>query len=141
MGTSTIACARELWVTNDSATLTKLTTLVSVGLPSITNAEVDTTTMADGCVQATRAGLTTLGEISATFNGILGGADQAILSEWATSKEVRACKIVEPDGTSQDVTFSAWCASYMLGDEVEAGGKVTSTVSMKPTTRETIAAT
>jgi hypothetical protein len=141
MGTATIACARQLWVTNDSAVLTQLTTLVSVGLPSISNAEVDTTTMADACVQSTRAGLTTLGEIAATFNGILGGADETLLSEWASSKETRACKIVEPDGTSQDVTFNAWPVSLNYGDEVAPGEKVSMTISMKPTALPTIAAT
>lgn len=141
MGASTIACARTLWITNDAATLTQLSSVVSVSLPSISNAEVDTTTMADACVQATRAGLTTLGEIAATFNGVLGGADETLLSEWASAKDIRACKIVEPDGTSQDVTFNAWPVSLNYGDEVASGEKVTMTLSMKPTALPTIAAT
>jgi hypothetical protein len=137
---STIACSEELHITNDSAVLTKIVGLVSVNKPSVSVNQVDITTQDDACVETTRAGLTTLGEISGTIIEAAGGPAGVLLSEMITSKETRACKIVYGDtGARKEVTFNAFLTELNFGDANDPGTENRVTFTLKPTTRETFA--
>jgi hypothetical protein len=137
---STIACSEELHITNDSAVLTKIVGLVSVNKPSVSVSQVDITTQDDACVETTRAGLTTLGEISGTIIEAAGGPAGVLLSEMITSKETRPCKIVYGDtGARKEVTFDAFLTELNFGDANDPGTENRVTFTLKPTTRETFA--
>lgn len=137
---SNIACSEELHITNDSAVLTKIVGLKSVNKPSVSVAQVDVTTQDSGCVEETRPGLTTLGDISGVIEEAAGGPASALLAEMVTSKAVRACKIVYGEtGARKEVTFNAYVTELSYGDASEPGANVQVSFTLKPTTRETIA--
>lgn len=137
---STIACSDELHITNDSAALTKLIGLVSVNKPTVSVAQVDVTTQDDGCVETTRPGLMTLGDISGVVIEAAGGPAGVLLAEMITSKGVRACKIVYGDtGARKEVTFNAYVTELNFGEANDPGGENRVGFTLKPTTRETFA--
>lgn len=139
---STISCSEELHITNASAALTQIVGLVSVSKPNISVSQVDVTTQDDDCIEQTRPGAFTLGEITGTIIEAAGGPAGVLLSEMMTAKATRACKIVYGDPSAQkDVTFSAFVTELNFGDATGPGENVQLTFSLKPTTRETFADT
>ncbi|GLQ20392.1 phage tail tube protein [Algimonas porphyrae] len=137
---SNIACSEELHIENASAALTKLAGLKSVNKPSISVATVDVTTHDDGCVENTRPGLMSLGDISGTIEEVAGGPASTLLAEMATSKAIRGCKIVYGEtGGRKEVSFNAFVTELSYGDASEPGANVQVSFTLKPTTRETIA--
>jgi hypothetical protein len=137
---STVACSEELHITNDSDVLTEIVGLVSVSKPSLSVAQVDITTQDDGCVETTRPGLLTLGDISGVVIEAAGGPAGVLLAEMVTSKEIRACKIVYGDtGARKEVTFNAYCTELNFGDANDPGTENRVSFTLKPTNRETFA--
>lgn len=126
------ACSEELHFTNSSSTLTQVTGLVSVGLPTLTRATNDSTNQASGCVETLSPALLQLGPFPFTVEYVPGNADDVLLTELMTSGAVRAFEIHMDagagDGSQKKITGSGFATSYEAGGgETGPGGERRST--------------
>lgn len=85
----------EIWLTNSSDVLTKLTGVESVNLPNPTVAVLDTTDQDSGAVMESQAGIVDPGPLSFIIKYIPGSADAALIEEHLASRAKRGFKIVK----------------------------------------------
>lgn len=131
----------ELWLTNGTAVLTKITPLLTCNRPNLSIDVVETTNHGSAGVREYIAGLANPGELSATILYEPGTATDTLLLEHLASRDTRAFKIVviEPDGTKQSVTGSIILTSYEPDDapvdgrrEATITGQVTGATTQAP---------
>lgn len=136
----TKACSEELHIENDSAVLTKLTTLFSTSLPNLSRTTNDDTTQADNCVEKLGPSILQLNTISATFKGEAGDADQLLMLQAMTSGDIRGGKIVVGNvGNRKEFPIEVFVLNVNLGDEAEPGGQRTWTAEFQMRELPTIA--
>ena len=131
----------ELWLTNGTSLLTKITPLLTCNRPNLSIDVVETTNHGSAGVREYIAGLANPGELSATILYEPGTATDTLLLEHLASRDTRAFKIVviEPDGTKQSVTGSIILTSYEPDDapvdgrrEATITGQVTGATTQAP---------
>ena len=132
-GDGVLGDGTELWLTNGSATLTKLKGLMSVNRPALTLAKVESTDQDSGKTKEYIPGHADVGELAATLKYEPGSATDLLILEHLSSREKRAFKIVtvEEDGTTQDNTGTVFLLGY-VPDNAPLGGIRTATLTGQP---------
>ena len=128
----TKACSEELHLENASATLTRLTTLLSTSLPNTTRSTVDETRQDSGCIEKLGPGLLSLGTLTAVFKGEIGDDDWVLLEEMDATGAIRGGKIVAGNtGNRQEYPIEVFITSFNRGDATDPGDNRTATVEFQ----------
>lgn len=123
----------ELWLTNGSATLTKVLGLMNVNRPNLSIGKVESTDQDSGKVKEYIPGHGDINELIATIKYEPGSATDLLINEHLNSRAKRPFKIVTPeeDGTTQDHTGTVFLMTY-VPDNAELGAIRTATLSGQP---------
>ncbi len=132
-GDGVLADGTELWLTNESGTLTKIKGLMNVNRPNLTIAKVESTDHDSGAIKRYIPGHGDVGELQATIKYRAGSDDDLLINEHLISREYRAFKLVTPseDGGSEDHEGSVLLLNY-VPDNAPLGGIRTATLSGQP---------
>jgi len=132
-GDGVLSDGTELWLTNTSATLTKVLGLMSVNRPNLSIAKVEATDHDSGNVKEYIPGHGDVGELTAVVKYEPGSPTDTLILEHLASRAKRAFKIVtvEEDGTKQDNTGSMFLMSY-VPDNAPLGAMRTATLTGQP---------
>ena len=132
----------RLHLTNSSSTLTPVAGLLTVNRPVGSIDAVEITSHDSAGVREFMAGLLDPGELSGTMLYVPGSPTDLLMIEHLTSRETRPFKIVvvEPDGTTQDVTGNLFLTAYEP-DDAPVDGRREASFSAKVSGSTTQAAT
>jgi len=127
------AFGAELWVDNSGGTLTQIGELLSITLPSLTRATLDTTNHAttNGIQTFIGSGIADPGELSATIHYVPGSASDDLLLEAVASGTVRSFKGVANASSGQEGVAGEGIVTGYAPDSLEIDGKQTATVTIK----------
>lgn len=131
----------ELWLTDGSATLTKLAGLLTVNRPTLAIDSVEITSHDSAGTREFMAGLADPGELSGSMLYVPGSATDTLMLEHLGSRETRAFKIVVVDntGATQDVQGNIFLTAYEP-DDAPVDGRREATFTAKVTGATTQAA-
>lgn len=135
-----IGYGSELWIENDSATLTQIAEITAISLPNPETEEVEATHMqSPNRRREYIAGLIEDGEGTFELNYVPGSATSTLIREAQESGEARGYKIVVPDGTGTwEVTGDLIVRSFER--EIPIDDRMTATLTVRFTGASTEAA-
>ncbi|MGI9361628.1 MAG: hypothetical protein ACR2O7_08660 [Parasphingorhabdus sp.] len=125
----------EVWLTDDSDTLTKLVGVTKCNRPGFTMEDSETTDQDSGGTKTYKPAMGDIGELSFELKYEPGSPTDLLILEHLASRESRPFKMVAPaeDGTTIDVTANLFLKSY-VPDDGSLGNTRVATVSGRPGT-------